>query len=144
MSPKQLETRLVRIRKLEKLAKFAAVALEFAERFPKKSERYFDLAKRAEAKLEGELYPGQQYEFNFSDIRRLGAIILLLAGMWLAPTDAQDVCSKANILNPITDVCWQCVSPIKIAGLTTVPGPNENNYKDFASTPIHLLTSSPP
>jgi hypothetical protein len=30
------------------LAKFAAVALEFAERFPKKSERYFDLAKRAE------------------------------------------------------------------------------------------------
>jgi pantoate kinase len=64
MTPQHLETRL--IRKPEKLAKFVAIALEFAERFPNKSERYFDLAKRAKAKLEGELYPGQQYQFNFA------------------------------------------------------------------------------
>jgi hypothetical protein len=54
------------IRGPEKLAKFVTVALEFAECFPKKSERYFDLAKRARAKLEGELYPGQQYQLNFA------------------------------------------------------------------------------
>jgi hypothetical protein len=66
MMPQQLETRLIRIRRPEKLAKFIAVALEFAECFPKKSERYFDLAKRARAKLEGEPYPGQQYQFNFA------------------------------------------------------------------------------
>ena len=66
MTPQQLETRLVRIRKPEKLAKFVAVALEFAKRFPKKSERYFELGKRARAKLEGELYRGQQYQFNFA------------------------------------------------------------------------------
>jgi hypothetical protein len=83
MAPKQLETRLGRIKKPEKLAKFAAVALEFAERFPKKSEKYFELAKRARAKLNGELYPGQQYQIDFSAIRRSGTIMLLIAGLWL-------------------------------------------------------------
>ena len=85
MTPKQLETRLGRIKKPEKLAKFAAVALEFAERFQNQSERYLDLSKRAKAKLDGDLYPGQQYQIDFSAICRGGTIILLIAVLWLSP-----------------------------------------------------------
>jgi len=35
------------------------------------------------------------------------------------------------------------LSPLKIAGVTTVPGPYENNYPDLASTPISLCPKPP-
>jgi hypothetical protein len=97
MTPKQLEMRLGRIKKAEKLAKFAAVALEFAERFQNQSERYLDLSKRAKAKLNGDLYPGHQYQIDFSAICRGGTILLLIAVLWLFPAVVLAVCPKANI-----------------------------------------------
>jgi len=69
--------------------------------------------------------------------------MLLLAGLWLLPIETGAVCPKGNILNPVKDVCWQCILPIKIAGVTTVPGPYENNYPDLASTPISLCPKPP-
>jgi len=77
MTPKQLETRLGRIKNPEKLANFSAVALEFAERFQDQSSRYLDLSRRAKAKLHGELYSGDQYEIDFSAICRSVTIICI-------------------------------------------------------------------
>ncbi|MCD8339045.1 MAG: TraU family protein [Burkholderiales bacterium] len=44
------------------------------------------------------------------------------------PTNASDCNGK--IINPITDVCWSCVFPIKLAGATLVSGKNPDPSTD--------------
>ena len=36
---------------------------------------------------------------------------------------------EGSFVNPITDVCWRCLFPLKIAGIT-IPGLNFDNIQD--------------
>jgi len=47
-------------------------------------------------------------------------------------TKAEAVC-KGMPLNPITDICWHCVFPIKIGGVTVVPGADAENMPDVTT-----------
>lgn len=46
-----------------------------------------------------------------------------------------------DIVNPITDVCWECIFPITLGGINVTP-----NSKDFSSysTPICICSGIPP
>jgi conjugal transfer pilus assembly protein TraU len=54
-------------------------------------------------------------------------VILLLffitLTLLIAPANVSGVC-KGIMFNPVTDVCWQCVFPIKVGGVPVVPGPD--------------------
>lgn len=40
-----------------------------------------------------------------------------------------------TFLNPVTDVCWQCIFPLKIGGVTVVPG-TDIDTPDLSSMPV--------
>jgi conjugal transfer pilus assembly protein TraU len=65
---------------------------------------------------------------------RLLAVLAVVAGL-LAPAGAWALCANVPI-NPITDVCWHCVFPLSIGGITVMPGPYENHLPDLASFPV--------
>lgn len=54
----------------------------------------------------------------------------------LIPASAMGVC-KGIPLNPITDVCWQCMFPVKIGGVPVTPGaPGLIDTPDLLSSPV--------
>ena len=59
---------------------------------------------------------------------RIGFLLFLLISMPIRDVYAN--CS-GRFLNPITDVCWRCLFPLKIAGIT-IPGMNFDNVHDVA------------
>lgn len=67
MTPAELETRLDRITNPEKLEAFFWRALEIAamENSPARRQRFVTLAARAKDKMEGKIFPGHQYTFDF-------------------------------------------------------------------------------
>lgn len=71
MTPRQLETRLLRIKATnrKKLEDYILVALEHASRAATdmRKQRYEILAAKAKNKLEGKLSPGHQTKFDFGD-----------------------------------------------------------------------------
>lgn len=46
-----------------------------------------------------------------------------------------------DLINPITDICWECIFPITLSGINITPG-----IKDFAhyNTPICICAGTPP
>ncbi|MCG3113360.1 MAG: TraU family protein [Candidatus Manganitrophus sp. SB1] len=46
-------------------------------------------------------------------------------------------------LNPVTDICWNCVFPIKIAGMTVIPG-DVPDAPDAALLPVCVCPAPPP
>src|SRR5271156_6443691 len=48
---------------------------------------------------------------------------------------------EGKFINPITDVCWECLFPITVAGINVTPG-----YKDQAvyKTPVCVCGGTPP
>jgi len=67
---------------------------------------------------------------------------LLAALLLIKPAgEALAVCS-GSILNPITDVCWKCIFPIKIAGITIIGGPED--CPDPVKYPICICPAPPP
>jgi conjugal transfer pilus assembly protein TraU len=64
------------------------------------------------------------------------AFIVLLHG------DASAVC-KGRFLNPITDVCWNCIFPVKIAGITII-GSDIEDTPDLTSSPVCVCPAPPP
>jgi len=62
-------------------------------------------------------------------------LFLILLG--ILPAKAQAVC-KGMPLNPITDVCWSCIFPITIAGITVSPSPT-----DYAPSSGDMQAKSP-
>ncbi|MFB3925182.1 MAG: TraU family protein [Syntrophales bacterium] len=70
--------------------------------------------------------------------RKRRAICLVVLALLCAGTadNALAVCPQGVPMNPVTDVCWQCIFPFSIAGIQVFPGPYENNYPDAAQMPI--------
>jgi len=66
MTPKQLETRLVKMKNREKLDSFISMANKFSLLFPRYADRYRALADRARCKLAGDMWPGTQLGLDLS------------------------------------------------------------------------------
>lgn len=69
--------------------------------------------------------------------------ILVLLVLFHA-VDAQAVCRSGSPLNPVTDLCWQCIFPVSIAGIEIIPGPLENNVPDLSGMPVCTCPAPPP
>ncbi len=68
---------------------------------------------------------------------------MLIAVLMLAMIrDASALCAPGRFMNPVTDICWDCMFPMKIGGLTIVPGlPDE---PDLTSIPVCACPFPPP
>jgi conjugal transfer pilus assembly protein TraU len=74
--------------------------------------------------------------------RFLPALLLLLVLSHVV--EAEAICRPGIPLNPVTDLCWQCIFPVSIAGIEIVPGPLENNVPDLSGLPICTCPAPPP
>jgi conjugal transfer pilus assembly protein TraU len=70
-----------------------------------------------------------------------GLLVLLVL---FHAVDAQAVCRSGSPLNPVTDLCWQCIFPVSIAGIEIIPGPSENNVPDLSGMPVCTCPAPPP
>lgn len=50
--------------------------------------------------------------------------------------DAADIQCKGTALNPVTDVCWQCIFPVKIGGRISVGGGGQQDLPDANENPF--------
>lgn len=57
-------------------------------------------------------------------MRRLLMVTLLLCSTWFHPqaVRAASVECEGNFVNPITDICWECLFPITIGNVKVAPG----------------------
>jgi conjugal transfer pilus assembly protein TraU len=62
-------------------------------------------------------------------------MILFMAMFLLFSEDGQAGSCYGSFLNPVTDVCWQCIFPLKIGGVTVVPG-TQVDTPDLSSSPV--------
>jgi conjugal transfer pilus assembly protein TraU len=62
-----------------------------------------------------------QYKVLRNKKLRLLALIGLIATLFVFPSSKGFAVCKGVFLNPVSDVCWQCVFPLKISGITVVP-----------------------
>lgn len=69
-------------------------------------------------------------------------LAVFASGVAFLPVSIAGV-KKGSFMNPITDVAWQEVFPIKIAGLTLLSGGNYDT-PDVASFPICICPAPPP
>ncbi|MDX9823119.1 MAG: TraU family protein [Syntrophales bacterium] len=69
---------------------------------------------------------------------------LLVLFVLFHAVDAQAVCRSGIPLNPVTDLCWQCIFPVSIAGIEIIPGPSENNVPDLSGMPVCTCPAPPP
>lgn len=74
--------------------------------------------------------------------RSLRSIIIVLIVLFSLSGNSDAVC-KGQFLNPVTDICWQCIFPIKIAGFTVIGGAVED-APDAASSPVCVCPAPPP
>ena len=71
-------------------------------------------------------------------------IFSLLICLAAFPISAHAVC-RSTFHNPITEVCWQCMFPFKIAGVQVTPSANDNpDTPDMASSTICVCPLPPP
>jgi conjugal transfer pilus assembly protein TraU len=75
-------------------------------------------------------------------LRHLSKIILVVFIILLPAPEAYSVC-KGTFLNPVTDVCWHCIFPIKIAGIVVYGGTQED-APDPAVSPLCICPAPPP
>lgn len=57
------------------------------------------------------------------------SLLMLLLSFCFAASASAGNC-KGRIINPITDVCWSCVFPIKLGGVTLSSGKNADPETD--------------
>ncbi|HPL63777.1 MAG TPA: TraU family protein [Syntrophales bacterium] len=69
---------------------------------------------------------------------------LLFALPLLFPAPAPAVCKPGGPLNPVTDICWQCILPFTFGGIPILPGPSENEMGDPARLPVCFCPFPPP
>jgi conjugal transfer pilus assembly protein TraU len=70
------------------------------------------------------------------------ALLLLIVLFHAVETEA--ICRPGIPLNPVTDLCWQCIFPVSIAGIEIIPGPLENNVPDLSGLPVCTCPAPPP
>ncbi len=68
--------------------------------------------------------------------------LLSIAVLMVFAQSAGAVC-KGSFLNPITEVCWHCIFPIKIAGITIFPS-DIVDAPDPADSPVCVCPAPPP
>lgn len=72
----------------------------------------------------------------------LRALFISLA-LCLAATDAAAVCNK-KFLNPISEICWDCIFPISVGGLSLTLGGSKRPDTKNQSSPLCLCAGVPP
>ena len=86
-------------------------------------------------------------------ISRLAAILAASLALFLSPAGAQDSGSSAlgevseaicsgRMINPITDVCWDCMFPITVGSIPVVPSSRPD--ADNPSSPLCTYPAPPP
>jgi len=68
------------------------------------------------------------------------AVIVLMTTL-IMPEKGHTLC-KGTFINPVTDVCWHCMFPMKIAGMEIMSGPS--GPPDMANSPICVCPFPPP
>lgn len=63
-------------------------------------------------------------------------VVVILLGILLPGGRANAICKTGLHMNPVTDLCWQCIFPLRIAGMKVMSGPKINEVGDAARTPI--------
>ncbi len=67
------------------------------------------------------------------------AAFIIIAGH---AAGALAICSPGRFMNPVTDICWDCLFPVKIGGIVVVPGiPDE---PDLTDAPVCACPVPPP
>lgn len=62
-------------------------------------------------------------------------LLLVLLLLWAStPDTAQAVCTNNGMMNPVSDVCWECIFPIKIGDTAIYGGPAENDTTESESS----------
>lgn len=71
-------------------------------------------------------------------------VISILAGMifiFSIQGNAHSICS-GSMINPITDVCWQCIFPIRIAGVEIFSAKGIEDSSDKVTSPVCMCNYS--
>jgi len=71
-------------------------------------------------------------------------VIVAIFLIMFCPPGAMAAVKSGTFINPITDVAWQEIFPIKIAGITIAPTPDNYDTPDVASSPICVCPAPPP
>jgi conjugal transfer pilus assembly protein TraU len=75
-------------------------------------------------------------------------VFLTITLLWIPTNKAEAIC-KPGFLNPVIDVCWQCIFPIKIGGIPIKGVEQVGNgplidTPDLASLPLCICPFPPP
>ncbi|HHQ4545265.1 TPA: conjugal transfer pilus assembly protein TraU [Aeromonas veronii] len=54
--------------------------------------------------------------------RSLWLVVLFCCGLLAMPARAASVECKGNFVNPVSDICWECIFPISIGSIAVSPG----------------------
>jgi conjugal transfer pilus assembly protein TraU len=74
--------------------------------------------------------------------RYIVIIAFFLITFW--PPGSNAAVKSGQFVNPITDIAWQEIFPIKIAGITIAPASGNYDTPDPASTPVCVCPAPPP
>lgn len=75
-------------------------------------------------------------------LRRASLVIVAIAlSIILLPRAGHAVCA-GRFINPVTDICWHCIFPIKVGGVTVVPGMPD--IPDLTNLPVCTCPMPPP
>jgi conjugal transfer pilus assembly protein TraU len=71
-------------------------------------------------------------------------VTLTIAAIFIVPVISHAKCTNSGQLNPESDVCWDCMFPLSIAGIEVMEGPYENDVPSMASVPICICPANYP
>ncbi|WP_244072902.1 TraU family protein, partial [Aeromonas caviae] len=76
-------------------------------------------------------------------ITKILRVIAVSAALWGGSVAADPGCQNADVISGklITDVCWSCIFPIKIAGVP-ISGPGGSYPDDSAKNPLCLCNDN--
>jgi len=65
-------------------------------------------------------------------------LTMVMLTVLLLPGSARAICSTDGgaILETITNICWECIFPIKMAGFDIIPGNSDNDFLDMDSETV--------
>ncbi len=74
-------------------------------------------------------------------LNKLLLAVTLAVAFTSSGSKAYAIC-VGRFLNPVTDICWQCILPVKIGGIMVAPGPPDT--PDLTSAPVCACPFPPP
>ena len=77
-------------------------------------------------------------------IKKAIVLTLITAIISFIPIQVNATCNTGSFLDPTADICWQCIYPITLAGVTLMDGPYDNNVPTLASSAICSCPMPPP